>query len=1036
MRMELLLSQHLLNRTNSKDIGTEANVLTDIEENRANQNFVRNLKTSLLMGVIITVFFVPVCSDTVGAMIFDDVTYFRGEHKMSSQEVESWLVNRTGAKPRVVHGLDLQWFLGSPDLKGYWPNVVQFVFFTIYLDFGTTMQYAYQGMAGTILAEINIFLLLVLLPHGGRCQRLGEVPHLPLKQTCLEYANPDYGSWGWALFAVDNVLVTAASFILNIGLPVKKWFLCWNCVFMMQFASYDGMERSHSVLCTTVIGCVLALASMLPRLRIKELTSAPQLIVDGLERTLRDMFNFLEPDAKRFDSNHRSPADLDASYGRIESSVIDLQRLVTCIGTDLEVTWWETLNIRHRRARKECQDFVDGFSLRHNEGGLPTVLHLLLVAAAEGTKSWEESSGAMQVGGKFSEEVTVTCESTSGTERILDPASEGSTFKGMYAHPTVVDDETWEAKVVLPDGNAGFTLRGKNSYPRVIERHFWEELKELRTKTLALARVALLENRPVRNQDISDIRKKIRWVDEFEPRGPDTPTYSVLAYALTLLAETVTVQAEKKEEQHRTNVEVNVDSWQDAMRENVVLMWQACVATFDISKVDRNYAFRNTLVILISFWSGYWLCGAFMRPFDDYMSVSLAVMLSEPMPGLSLDMNVKRLLGVTIGKSLTLIIMALVSFSGDTGTGSVTAHIFAVFIFMVTFAYGYYDNGHWSYVSCLIAGFGCYTLAVSSAYAAWSSSTLVDRYAEICKLTAAVVGRLFIDTIDETSKGLGPRPTILRCTRKLGWTFMVGGPDKAATKNITDSGISLEDNVIVNVYSVLGRRTLSQFIAGEPRSWDRIGTAGELILAMRSFWDGEARYTEFKARVDRVEEQVTRVSGMTKSVEGAAVFARGFRASLEVGLLKRCLPHINDILKELRTLQVIHQSFLVPENVNDNIRALPKVMQNSWNQLMEVMKATYGSDVDDAMCMAFQMLQMALEKEGSEPIRCRVEKAVRPVCGSAEELGMSTKDCRYFRRCREVTARCAVQEILLSCKRIQSSVRESGILLFTPKRGH
>ena len=141
-------------------------------------------------------------------MIFYNVTYYDGDD-------------------RVVNGLDLATRLGSPDLASYWPNVVQFVFFTVYSDFGMTMQYAFQGMAGTMWAELNIFFLLQLLPHGGKCDSGIVEGHLGLKPSCDEYgyANPDSEQWRWILYIVNNVCVTALIFVFNIGLPVKMVFV-------------------------------------------------------------------------------------------------------------------------------------------------------------------------------------------------------------------------------------------------------------------------------------------------------------------------------------------------------------------------------------------------------------------------------------------------------------------------------------------------------------------------------------------------------------------------------------------------------------------------------------------------------------------------------------------------------------------------------------------------------------------------------------------------------------------------------------------
>lgn len=43
--------------------------------------------------------------------------------------------------------------------KGYWPNVVQFCFFSVLTNTGTTVQLTLQGFIGTFLASVNIWML-------------------------------------------------------------------------------------------------------------------------------------------------------------------------------------------------------------------------------------------------------------------------------------------------------------------------------------------------------------------------------------------------------------------------------------------------------------------------------------------------------------------------------------------------------------------------------------------------------------------------------------------------------------------------------------------------------------------------------------------------------------------------------------------------------------------------------------------------------------------------------------------------------------
>jgi len=439
------------------------------------------------------------------------------------------------------------------------------------------MQFAYQGMAGTILAEINAFVLLFMFPQGGKCTQKSDRQIWSVRKSCLKYEDQAYGEWGWAFFVIDNVVVTTLMFVLNTSLPVKKWFLCWNSVFSMQFASFDGMERTHSVMVTTVMGCVLAVTSMLPRLRRRALSTAPENIVKQLFRALQDLFDFLEFQRDR-GVQHSSVSE-SAALGAIESELRGVQEMATRMTLDLDVVWWETLGLYRRKDLKLWRGFVEALVLRGDSGGLLTVLHLALDAAQEAFRS-DYSLDARDAG--FLQDLRILVKQTEELTRFV--------FKDV-----------------------------------------------LRTSTDSL-NFAYLS---------SDIRQTKCRVECFRPSGGDAGAISMYACSLTFLAEAVLKCASAPE-----SVESVSETWRQMAAEMCSVFLGAGKATLRVTE-NVSYTFRNTSVILIAFWAGYWLQSSFLPGFETNMVVSLALMLSEPMPGLSLNMNVKRLLGVSVGKSLT-----------------------------------------------------------------------------------------------------------------------------------------------------------------------------------------------------------------------------------------------------------------------------------------------------------------------------------------------------------------------------------------------
>jgi len=167
------------------------------------------------------------------------------------------------------------------------------------------------------------------------------------------------------------------------------------------------------------------------------------------------------------------------------------------------------------------------------------------------------------------------------------------------------------------------------------------------------------------------------------------------------------------------------------------------------------------------------------------------------------------------------------------------------------------------------------------------------------------------------------------------------------------------------------------------------------------------------------EGESARLCQIAPSLDGSSVFFRGRKAELEVGLLKKCLPHITDMLREFRVLEEIHASF-----ARDGFMLVgegdPRG-EASWMDLIHKLEKVHREHLEEAMYGAFQMLQLALEKVGSKPISVKA-----PVSRKSVSCG----DENVFLGCREVTAHHAVGEIEASCKAIQYLVRQSGVILF------
>mmetsp|Transcript_42870 Transcript_42870/g.91940 ORF Transcript_42870/g.91940 Transcript_42870/m.91940 type:complete len:373 (-) Transcript_42870:603-1721(-) len=116
-----------------------------------------------------------------------------------------------------------------------------------------------------------------------------------------------------------------------------------------------------------------------------------------------------------------------------------------------------------------------------------------------------------------------------------------------------------------------------------------------------------------------------------------------------------------------------------------------------------------------------------------------------------------RLLGVVLGKCSPIIIAA---FYGFVDCGSWERSVlqgFSIWLFVSVFCFAYYDSKTWSYIGCLVAGFGIYGLVVPCAGTA-TESVMVSKYKEI----GMVIVAIFIQgVLHSLLGGAGPRKKLL-----------------------------------------------------------------------------------------------------------------------------------------------------------------------------------------------------------------------------------------------------------------------------------
>jgi len=169
-----------------------------------------------------------------------------------------------------------------------------------------------------------------------------------------------------------------------------------------------------------------------------------------------------------------------------------------------------------------------------------------------------------------------------------------------------------------------------------------------------------------------------------------------------------------------------------------------------------KFCFRNYLPITLCFVIGYTGKGPFKGTGYSSVMASTLSLLITPYAGNAFQNNTQRLLGVTLGKTLPILIFAVVAKVPSGTVEHTVVQMLTIWIFVSGFCYIYYTSLQWALVGCLAAGFGVVTLVSMSAD--MSKDFFADRYTEIGQVTFAIFIQLSSDAL---LRQTGPRQKVV-----------------------------------------------------------------------------------------------------------------------------------------------------------------------------------------------------------------------------------------------------------------------------------
>jgi len=232
-----------------------------------------------------------------------------------------------------------------------------------------------------------------------------------------------------------------------------------------------------------------------------------------------------------------------------------------------------------------------------------------------------------------------------------------------------------------------------------------------------------------------------------------------------------------------------------------------------------------------------------------------------------------------------------------------------VFLYMTLFSYMYYTSPEWSYVGCLIAGFGCYGLVGYNVKHA-GVIDFATRYEEIGMVTAAIVIQIIVDTVDTAVRKQFPRDVITRNIAKLGMQSQGGSP-----------------GLVVQVFN-------SFFKSPEP--------------------DFEA----MKGYIQEAKDLMAQQKAMLSECQDKTIVTRGLQVPFKYELCCQALVQIRKILDDVEVLVLLHECGVFREEEDVD-----------WNEVF----GHWRAELRQVLVLAFRALQHALEQRQDEQISIKIK---------------------------------------------------------------
>jgi len=252
----------------------------------------------------------------------------------------------------------------------YWPNIAQFIVFTVFSSTGDTVKLAWQGFIGTSVACVNQEIMYALFPMGANGLCLGDDPYCELRP------------YNQFVCFMDVFVVLFLFLVSKAEENTIKFGMSWHVCFMMDFMDPTNTARSGlltsvlsgfifdnevaNVFWTTIIGVIISIiATIFPRAcfcrapllnRLWMLTNSIA-VAESVGNVWAECIEYFcgdQQSAKRY--------QLEKKINMVSINIAEVKSQVAN-------AWWETLGIgQAERVRLAVKEVVSG-----SEGVLQTM---------------------------------------------------------------------------------------------------------------------------------------------------------------------------------------------------------------------------------------------------------------------------------------------------------------------------------------------------------------------------------------------------------------------------------------------------------------------------------------------------------------------------------------------------------------------------------------------------------------------------------------------------------------------------------------